>query len=121
MLDQPRIEFSLSAIPGKRCVQIEEPQDSTWKNPYICVPNNSWYQFTWEHQGVHGKKKSSCMKFKLPKGKDGNWCDNSLCTQEKSDGEGMLMLSLNPPAGKERCIIMEHCDVLLKGKGVVKT
>lgn len=68
-----------------------EPLDQEWTNPFLCVPKNSWYQFTWEHQGVHGRTNSRCLKMKMPKGKKGAWCDNYLCAQEKSDGKGMLI------------------------------
>ena len=90
----PRIQLSLTAIANQRCVRILEPRDPYWKNPYLCVPKNSWYQFTWEHQGVSGRQKKRCLIWKLPKGKNENWCNNYLCAQEKSDGKGLSHLAI---------------------------
>eukprot|EP00794_Sanderia_malayensis_P003060 gene3060-3523_t len=81
----PEMQFTYnSTMPGKRCVQIKEPSDSFWKQPYLCVPEKSWYQFTWYYQNnIHGKTKQRCMRWK--KGKS-EWCNNYLCAQEKSKG-----------------------------------
>lgn len=88
----PKIQFSAAALTGMRCVQLVEPHDNKWSSPYLCVPQKSWYQFTWEKDGVHGKTNKRCMKFKLIKAKDNDWCNNYLCAQEKSDGKGKFKI-----------------------------
>ena len=84
----PQIQFSSVNITSKRCIRIVEPTDYTWQSPFLCVPHNSWYKFSWENQGVHGSTNSRCLKWKLPKGSKEGWCNNLLCAQEKSDGKG---------------------------------
>ena len=112
-LRTPHIQFSSTAIPHQRCVKILEPSDSYWSNPYLCVPRNIWYQFTWKHQGVSGKDKKRCLKWKMPKGKNENWCDNYLCAQEKSDGKGLVVFT-----AYSTLLRLFHCQHTIKVAGL---
>ena len=65
-------------IKNMRCTRILERSDPhTWEDNYLCVPNNSPYQFSWSSAGeITGK---SCIKWTEPGDGQGTWGDNFLC------------------------------------------
>ena len=79
--------YNNGSIPNMRCTQISEPSDAMWKNPFICVPKKSWYQFTWHRQtSLSGQAKERCLQWKI--GAKDYWCKDYLCAQSVSKGFG---------------------------------
>ena len=86
----PDIYIKNGSIPDMRCTQISEPMDTLWTDPFICVPEWSWYHFTWHHdERIDRQSKRRCMKWKINgKNKRSAWKDNYLCAESESNGFG---------------------------------
>eukprot|EP01083_Nonionella_stella_P163997 541488_1 len=70
---------SAGAINGMRCTHIlegAEPDSTTWKDNYLCVPGHSELEFHWSSAGsINGL---ACVQI-LETADPHTWSDNYLC------------------------------------------
>ena len=82
----PQMEWSYSGPMGgnKSCLNIKEPEDPHgWESNYLCLPNDTVYNFTWSHGGCD--KTKFCLRINAPMDQH-TWYDNYLCHNQTGPG-----------------------------------
>ena len=74
--DNPGFKWSWAgAIPGMKCTRIFDPSNDHWNDNFLCVPQDSPYDFVFSCAGrIPGK---ACINIHDPGEYD--WHDNFLC------------------------------------------